>query len=79
MDTFQLLKTAGLVVLGLVALVILSALASIVLSLLSAVVTIAIIAGLAYLAYKLYTTMSGGDEEFEVESKVKDLQREFER
>lgn len=79
MDTLRLLKTAGLVVLALVALLILSALASIVLSLLSAVVTIAIVVGLAYLAYRLYAMTSGGNDEFGIESKVEELQREFER
>ena len=48
-------------------------------SLLGALIGVAIIAGLMYLAYKLYTMSSGEKEEFEVESKVKDLQREFER
>lgn len=79
MGTLRLLKIAGLAVLAVIALLVLSALASIVLSLLSAVVTIAVIAGLAYLAYRLYAVTSGGDDEFEVESEVEKLQREFER
>lgn len=58
---------------------VLSALASIGLSLLSAVVTIAVIAGLAYLAYRLFAIRHGGNDEFEVESEVQKLQREFER
>lgn len=81
MDTLRFLKTAGLVVLGLVALVILSALASVVLSLLSAVVTIAVVAGIVYLAYRLYRSFDGG-EEFDVggiDETIGEFEREFER
>jgi threonine/homoserine/homoserine lactone efflux protein len=79
MKTLRLLKIVGFVVAAVVALLILSVLASVLLSLLGALIGVAIIAGLVYLAYKLYTMSSGEKEEFEVESKVKDLQREFER
>ncbi|MCH7660408.1 MAG: hypothetical protein IH933_07405 [Euryarchaeota archaeon] len=79
MQTLRLLKIAGLVIAAIIALMILSALASILLSLLGVLIGVGIIAGLAYLAYKLYTMTNGGDGELEVESKVKDLQREFER
>lgn len=78
MNTLRLLTIAGYVLVAIVALMIISALASILLSLLGALVGIGIVAGLAYLAYKLYT-MTSGDEDLEVESQVKELQREFER
>lgn len=79
MNTLRLLTIAGYVLVAIVALMVISALASVLLSLLGALVGIGIVVGLAYLAYKLYTMTSGDGDDLEVESQVKELQREFER
>lgn len=79
MDTFRLLKVAGLAIAGVLALLVLSVLASVLLSLLSIVVALAVAGGVVYLAYRLYAAVSGRDEGVEVGSTVEDLQREFER
>lgn len=80
MDTLRLLKIAGIAVGAVLALFVLSVLASVLLWLLGAVVMIGVVVGLAYLAYRLYAAISaGGTEELGVESKVQDLEEQFER